>query len=74
MRIDVDEFEKLGINKINQWSDLYHCTNVILLKKWNEIHIETIIQQMIEIYQPRNNEERKNAIKEVMQEIVFQRI
>ena len=74
MRIDIDEFEKLGINKINQWSDLYNCTNVILLKKWNEIHIETIIQQMIEIYQPRNNEERKNAIKEVMQEIVFQRI
>ena len=33
--------------------------------------METIIQQMIEIYQPRNNEERKNAIKEVMQEIVL---
>ena len=33
LRIDVDEFEKLDINKINQLSDLYHCTNLKLLKK-----------------------------------------
>lgn len=33
--------------------------------------MKTIIQQMIEDYDPQNNEERKNAIKEVMQEIVL---
>lgn len=33
--------------------------------------MKTIIQQMIEEYNPKNNEERKNAIKEVMQEIVL---
>ena len=33
--------------------------------------MKTILEQMIEEYNPKNNEEKKNAIKEVMQEIVL---
>lgn len=33
--------------------------------------MKTILEQMIETYNPKNNEEKKNAIKEVMQEIVL---
>lgn len=33
--------------------------------------MKTIIEQMIEEYHPKNNEEKRNAIKEVMQEIVL---
>lgn len=33
--------------------------------------MKTILEQMIENYNPKNNEEKKNAIKEVMQEIVL---
>lgn len=33
--------------------------------------MKTILEQMIESYDPKNNEEKKNAIKEVMQEIVL---
>lgn len=33
--------------------------------------MKTILEQMIESYNPKNNEEKKNAIKEVMQEIVL---
>lgn len=33
--------------------------------------MKTILEQMIEEYHPRNNEEKRNAIKEVMQEIVL---
>ena len=33
--------------------------------------MKTIFQQMIEKYNPKNNQEKKNAIKEVMQEIVL---
>ena len=33
--------------------------------------MKTILEQMIEEYHPKNNEEKKNAIKEVMQEIVL---
>ena len=33
--------------------------------------MKTILEQMIEEYHPKNNEEKRNAIKEVMQEIVL---
>ncbi|WP_289186538.1 nucleotidyl transferase AbiEii/AbiGii toxin family protein [uncultured Dubosiella sp.] len=33
--------------------------------------MKTILEQMIEAYHPTNNEEKRNAIKEVMQEIVL---
>lgn len=33
--------------------------------------MKTILEQMIETYQTKNNEEKRNAIKEVMQEIVL---
>lgn len=33
--------------------------------------MKTILEQMIEEYHPKNNEKKKNAIKEVMQEIVL---
>lgn len=33
--------------------------------------MKTILEQMVEEYQPKNDEEKKNAIKEVMQEIVL---
>lgn len=33
--------------------------------------MKTIIEQMIEEYHPKNNEEKRNVIKEVMQEIVL---
>lgn len=33
--------------------------------------MKTILEQMVEEYNPKNNEEKKNAIKEVMQEIVL---
>lgn len=33
--------------------------------------MKTILEQMIEAYQPKNNEEKRNVIKEVMQEITL---
>ena len=33
--------------------------------------MKTILEQMIENYNPRNNEEKRNVIKEVMQELVL---
>ena len=31
--------------------------------------MKTILEQMVEAYQPKNNEEKRNVVKEVMQEI-----
>lgn len=33
--------------------------------------MKTILEQMIEAYQPKNNEEKRNVVKEVMQEITL---
>lgn len=33
--------------------------------------MNTVLEQMIESYNPKNNDEKRNVIKEVMQEIVL---
>ena len=33
--------------------------------------MKTILEQMVESYQPKNNEEKRNVVKEVMQEITL---
>lgn len=55
LRIDEIEFAKLDKNIICQLCELYHCKNLKLLKKIvrGEIN-ETVIQEMVEAYKPKN--------------------
>lgn len=71
LRIDEEEFNNLNFKVLLQLCDLYRCTNLKLLRKVVEKLNENSNTKNGEEYNPQNVYEKKNAIKEVMQEIIL---
>lgn len=73
LRIEESDLKKLNRETVVGYADAYRSTNVKRMGhtfKENS-KMSTAIEQMLKVYHPENIYEQKNAMREVMQEIVL---